>query len=290
MFFAGAVVAAVGAVILLNVLIGLLWPHRVRFQARATKGSDTGILRLTLTRSDGQEVGYATCTVIGPDKSEMRAGPVASGKTVAYAFPDDFKETLPENIDVGRCRVRWHVSARGISPRIEWEKKPRAKSRFKITPAMSERAALVWKRGRYEASHESQADGKVRLKLLRHDAPLGMLGCRVSRQLSDGAFDEPFLGIPDPGTETIEGPEVALVFPDQFQRKVKEVRSLSASGVVVNDQYEPASADIGQYKVEWLAVSFVQGGAFAIEHHPTMDDFKREEEVAQDRFTLEGPE
>jgi hypothetical protein len=49
---------------------------------------------------------------------------------------------------------------------------------------------------------------------------------------------------------------------------------------------ERPSGEAGEYEVNWKAVGYVQGGTFALDHEIRMNDFRREFEVARDRFTI----
>jgi len=42
----------------------------------------------------------------------------------------------------------------------------------------------------------------------------------------------------------------------------------------------------GHYDVLWRAVWYVTWGTFEADYTPTVEDFRREAEIAQDRFTI----
>ena len=291
LFIVSVVVTCVGAVILVWVLWSLLRSKAIRYRTQVSE-APSGARRLTLKRRDSHEVGASACAVTGPDKRQMEASPIASGTTVSYTFPDNFKPTLPENLSMGRHKIRWHVSRRGTSVRAEFAERPTARARFKVTREVRDRAHRVWRRGRYVVSHEIGSQQRTRLRLFRHEEAFGMVGCYVSRHLSDGTFGRPFLGVLDSEhtVEKAEGPEGVLIFPDDFRREVRQVRRLTPVGAVGDYEYENASGESGEYIVRWVEVWYVQGGAFPVDHEITVEDFRREREVACYYFVLPHPE
>jgi hypothetical protein len=98
-----------------------------------------------------------------------------------------------------------------------------------------------------------------------------------------GTFTAYFVELDPPRDAT----DTEALFPSQFHRRVGETRIIGPDGAVGDEPtYEPAQSAPGDYEVLWKSVSYATGGVFDSDHEITMDDFRRERQRAQDRFTI----
>lgn len=282
LLIAGLVLIGIALLILVWVVPGLL--RRQISHIAGVRDGEGGTKVLALTRSDGVNVGYALARVFYKRKPVGESEPMKSGVSVTYQYPNEFKGALVRPLPLGKYRVVWYVSLLGDRLLVRHSKfKKVKKSKFRVSLADRDAAERSLRRGTFVASNEPGPGGRVRLKLRRYEAPIGWAKGEVRRRLLDGSLGESYAGYLDKP----DAAEADLLFPDDFSRRLAEVRRLEPSGVRISDEeIELPSGEAGEYEVTWKTVGYVQGGAFALDHEVTMDDFRRESEVARDRFTI----
>lgn len=297
LFIGGLVAAALSLIAVAVGCVLLFRVPKVRYEA-SVKDKDSS-LRLSLSRRDDDAVGYAKCflkrrNVVRGTKAIM------SARRVTYTYPDDFEG--PERdppyafgspheqppLEVGRYRIEWWVTKRAVanifSDEVEWRRV--AKVHLRITDELRAAAERLLRRGTFFAWNEPRPDGKVHLRLLRHEVPVPRLQAAVRLRLADGSMGEQFFGH---NQENSGDMEANLLFPDVFRREVGRTQTPSGAGIVdIEYEYEYPLGEPGDYEVVWSQVWYVTGGTFPIDHEIQMDDFRREREVATDRFTIEA--
>lgn len=286
LLLATGVFAVIGIACAVVGLVAQVRHPRIKFRTHANnQGAEA---HLSLFRRDGQMIHDSRCritrrrwhrSVRHSQPEDARLG----GVRPTFAYPADFESRYIDGVlGKGRYAVRWETRVRNDKTGLmEW--KQVARGRFRITDDLQAAAERLRGRGTWMAGSEVRADG-ARLRLRRRELPIAMFQCEVRKRHGDGSLGEAFVGHDDGN----QAGEVALEFPTEFRREVGQTRRpVPGGGVQIDRQYEDATVEPGDYEVLWKAVWHVNSGTFDPDHEITMDDFRREAEVAQHRFHIE---
>jgi hypothetical protein len=283
LFVCVGALAFVGFAALVAGISLLLWPPKVRFRAHALQVNET--VEVALERSDGRQINRARCRITR--RSGMsRVSPASQFASArpSFRYPNDFESLdIDGALSPGRYSVLWDIQRLDRSSgRNTWVRV--AKTGLRVTEAIHEEAENLRRSGTFTATHEGCADGQFSLTLHRYDQALGWTQCEVRRRIPGQDLEKPYFVELEPPRDATD---TEALFPSQFHRRVGETRIIGPDGAVGDEPtYEPAQSAPGDYEVLWKSVSYATGGVFDSDHEITMDDFRRERQRAQDRFTI----
>jgi hypothetical protein len=276
----------VGIAVLALVVGLMLLVRREKVEYRAGVARSAEGLAFTLWRTDGRQIGTARCLVrrLGGVVREAAPTKMSSGRPSSQ-YPQDFESLFTDGaLPTGRYKIEWQVRTRdNRTGESRWTRV--ARMRFRVDHGLNAIAERFRERGLFVTSHSHEPDGQVLLTLRSNGQSVGMVQCEVRRRLDDGSLAEAYLGHPDnPKTGATQ---VELRYPSSFRREVGQTHALQPGGfTAIESRYAYPPNVPGHYDVLWRAVWYVASGTFEGDYTPTVEDFRREAEIAQDRFTI----